>query len=563
MTIYKVGCWNDASEVLNHAAVLSCVNRSTILTEMFQNVISELQSCNYSRISVRFNPNIRQTIFDVNGGIITATTNVALNFFQTLEFEHTVSNPFNGAKPNASLKLMQSVCHFALTLRFICPRIDVQMASVPTSEENFSKQIYGTYRLKMKEFALTLTSKYTLIFNGEKFSGTPFLEDTQALLEQIFNFNPDDSKDFRNSHFRFLLALRGLISSKDHLKGEFEQQVFNFVDEINLWIYTNDELLKLWREKFKSILPDLEKLTDSNFFNSFNKTKEMLESRLNRVNSVIGDCTDLHMDGNLITKMFTIREIPFIRMSNQVSVINNVSLLPEFKNFAELVGRFFYGNMMKTSEPEKPLTSCLHTLNKVKECKVMTFDRSSDYAMAAGKYIATIYNHLHELELYKQFLVDRLCTGSLITESPFVLFPEPLQGKELEETKIKFLELLDKLHCKYFNNCETLENNERAIFNDLALVEVFYSYLKDNPFKFMTIACRASIDRGPSFFTLLYIRDLIEKGVKFDENVIREILFLFFIHAIINDNRLPHNERIIGFSKAAEMMISQTLLATQ
>lgn len=159
------------------------------------------------------------------------------------------------------------------------------------------------------------------------------------------------------------------------------------------------------------------------------------------------------------------------------------------------------------------------------------------------------YEKLPEAAAYKKLFVDYLFNKE--AAFPFV-WPLHLKQERWKETTHT---VMHQIHAHFFQNDKTIDLGIRDIFNELTLVAELDHYLETERPEHCNISCLGTVDRGPSFYALLYLFRLRKRGLVIGQKEIRKVLTMLFCPAIMQNNRAIQHGRIRLFLKAAECLM--------
>lgn len=159
------------------------------------------------------------------------------------------------------------------------------------------------------------------------------------------------------------------------------------------------------------------------------------------------------------------------------------------------------------------------------------------------------YEKLPEASAYKKLFVEYLFNQE--AAFPFVW---PLNMKQ-ERWKETTQTIVDQMHAHFFPHDKTIDYQIRDVFNELMLVAALDHYLETEKPEHCNISCLGTIDRGPSFYALLYLFRLRKNGQSIGQKEIRKVLTMLFCPGIMQNNRAMQHPRVVLFLKAAECLM--------
>lgn len=120
----------------------------------------------------------------------------------------------------------------------------------------------------------------------------------------------------------------------------------------------------------------------------------------------------------------------------------------------------------------------------------------------------------------------------------------------------QFEKLQDLIHSHYFENSPILSAEERHDLNELVLVYLAFIKLCTDKPAIASFTCFMTADRGPSFYTLLYLLNLQMAGLPLTTPFIQEALAMALAPALLAENRLMHLERLIPLMRIAKRLLA-------
>lgn len=372
-------------------------------------------------------------------------------------------------------------------------------------------------------------------------------------LKKLDHKNPTLSKE---GHQRLLYFIRIILKPNEEIASlPFYPKALELVENFIHWMYTTPSLELAWKESLSTFLPEWRTVAPSDFFEDLSHAYHLLSYHPHLYGRKKSTTKDSHLQGNLPTIVwkFPIKfnGFPtfsqFIRMPGQVTVTNRCACpLPEFEKFLEILKRnntrFLYINLLANNKTERVFTDVLHHLEKKYDnLTVITLDRNSNYYALGGSTMSS--------ETYKNHLLNHFFDK--LSESPCRFSS---QTDLLDERKV-LEQIINQVHVKYFEKAAEIAQELQPSFFELVLVKYVRHVLSKTFYAYFTTACMASVDRGPSFSTLLYLDSLLEKG-KLDSSEILRIGAMLYTNAILVENRPIDPLRFNIFMDAAESLIS-------
>lgn len=428
----------------------------------------------------------------------------------------------------------------------------------------FKEGVFTAFREKIETYTNELLEKY------------PTLKKTKQMLDftdYIFREHNDRAlHEFQVDDLR-----KTLKDSKEPLMDEF----------LGKWIemlYTKVNLEENWQKFLQKYVPNLKTDNCKSIVASIDEVAESLEHHSEVKGSQIYPSYDQFSLGNLPTSLWTIdhgngRAAKFIRMANctHVELVDRhtkkrkITIQPEFVRLLQELQtqgkRFLYINLMLTKgdcyETYSPglkeafqnqvgLTEAIHLLETeygLTNIDVVTLDRNSDFYYSKGEGSSKEDPKLQEdAEYFKQACLNNLFDNE--SECPCI-WPKRCDTVKLNGD-VK--EIINKVHTKYFKNAKELSDIQRNVFHDLVMKELVTYFCNGSNCDYYTIACQGSVDRGPSLSALHYWDYVIRTGQNKNPVEIMRTVVMFFVNALLMQNRLPHEQNIRTFYETLKVM---------
>ncbi len=576
---YKMVGFNFQDEqVFNHDQILGILNGKHDLINLFNSIVDMLREAGQKELNAVFVHTSR-----INGKCAVSRQRSKIKIpiqdvnqvFCRIAFKADVeiplpAGPFDGQ--NIAFDFYDFmhglVKQCSQEIEVISGKPRISRVSLPSCYENlFQNGVYKEYRTKMKAYFQSIKGQFRIILVPPE-GDDIFKEAVYRLVTQIYDLDLEKADDFRELHRTMVTGLRSILGLKDSTPaGEYKDQAILLIEEITCWIFEKAKIKDELQSTIKRYLPELDSLISNGLTRSFGKVWNQLTKVVCLKGSRKTPGSDLHSRGSLIYNLWHYdylgkegKTTQFIRMSNPTiaSICNNkpqiISELIHFLRVQQRQGKsFLYVNLMvaKGDDDEVPLSNALHELETeydLTNITVISLDRNSDAIRVLKDYIDDVSDaFVKDDKEYRKFLGDHVKQNGSNRWSPKL---------DLGAFKSKVQLIIDNAHYHYFKGQKNLIDKDREDLNELVNMEIVDDLIGDYGFDFVAIGCRATVDRGPSLYTLLYIKHLLKEYGKLSTAHVEYIYAMLFSNGILTENRLINRSRAEVFRRAAARLIA-------
>lgn len=386
-------------------------------------------------------------------------------------------------------------------------------------------------------------------------------------LRQLQNQLSQCEASFEKNQLMAILSLFSLcsINHRPKIHEIFVQQLRRsekLSKAISRWFYTQCDLSAAWWQ----LLLDL---TQSQMPEpgDFLKAVAWYVNALNRHPSLIEVQKILPVDmlsaGNLPSFLWDMKhpDGSVTRIIRSCSVLYYVGqntqplpcdILPEFeKMLRDLKGMYFYFDLRAMPEEISSRIVLKTALQNHPNIKIYHVDRDSERYDQINAHSQEQNAQLASPDYFKKDQLRHL------QQDPGEANCFWTDVKEKELWIKHYASLQERIHTYYFNSSATLEDEERNDLNELTLLYMaFHKLCTDKP-AVASFSCLMSADRGPSFYTLLYLLNCLTAGIPIGPDQIKMALSMLLAPAILTENRLMQEIRLDVFFRVARRLLSR------
>jgi|GEM_PF-5165646 len=421
--------------------------------------------------------------------------------------------------------------------------------------------IRSIYRSCIKEIP---SSDYHYFFS------TPIFSDYEKQLRQFIKNETDNlpmladldlvrwiSKPIKDKHLFYqgvLLRLRALV----HQKTMLDPEIAEFTERACCWIYTGSNLLPTMTDWVKGHMNDEEKRGLS--YGKIHEVIKNLHSRWKLDARFQGEIFqdyrpyDPRYLGDTPSFFFRVGDTQIIRTPAITrdkgrsfwGTLNEASIVEEFLGFLQHYKRqekvHLYVNLMASHGSEKIRNKALEDLESKYSnvFHLITLSKDCIFYHQTDRFA-----HQNEAELFKKDFINQMFNDSSAFHWPV--------SWDRDETKIRCLEAIEKVHANYFGSASLLNLEQRRRFIELAYTEIIESFLVENKPATCNISCRSCVDRGAANLSLLYAKT---HPLKKPES--RETLAVMALApAMIAQSRQMLDHRMFRLSEALDQLLYQ------
>lgn len=459
---------------------------------------------------------------------------------------------------------------------------EVEVKPRPIIGQNvFELGIYSAYLLQLKQHLQSVAERYPLLFKPDASSKMLYQHRAIQLVRHILEINVKKTALLPDAHAKILNFLRFIIKElKESGDGSpLHKEIKSFVRQLCHWMFTGPSLEEAWVPILAMLTADKNTLEFKDLLGDLREACRRISTRYDFRQAAHVSRTDFHIKGYLPSKLWTVshevngqsKVSQFIRMPNgsfclDAASFDEFDLLPELIQFAkaiELQGKtFLYINLMRTKNEdarkivEGSMSDAIHDLEyaiKGNNVVVFSLDRNSNFYWSNDQFSDEKAPHLKVTAKFIEAFVCHLFNPD--GEQPCVW--SEMTGLQLADYKKNLGNLCNAVHAHYFDNCPELSPFMRTVFQELTFVEFVDQEVTINKYDYLTAACQASVDRGPSFYALLFLKQLLKQASHTNPQEIQRLITMLLINALLTENRLPYQDRIEVFLAAAEIMIKK------
>ncbi|MCE5316687.1 MAG: hypothetical protein LLG04_04910 [Parachlamydia sp.] len=258
-----------------------------------------------------------------------------------------------------------------------------------------------------------------------------------------------------------------------------------------------------------------------------------------------------HSDGSVTRIIRTCTVLYHVHAAQRVHPLP-CQLLPEFEQMLkDLKGFYLYFDLRATPEETCARQYLRSALQKLPGIKLFRIDRDSERYDQVNQYSQEQNDQLTSPEFFKKKQLDYLQHDP---EEDNCFWTD---DKEKELWVKHFAMLQNRIHEHYFDNSAMLTDEERNDLNELALLFMAYHKLLIEKPALASFSCFMSADRGPSFYTLLYILHCHTQGIPLGPLQIKLILSMLLVPAIVTENRMMQEIRLRVFWRVVNRLLSR------
>ncbi len=403
-------------------------------------------------------------------------------------------------------------------------------------ENVFASDLYSEYQRQLITF-LHEHPNYNTVSRGT----SSLDKDLQLLVGIIENPLGPTTESHRNQHVMFIQQLRKIPFSENFTSAsDGSPSKLLFKDLIN-WIFLQVNLSNsIESYLFQNVPPPVE---GEQILNYLKHTQHSLHSQLkgNRKKTAKMLPEDHFLAGNLPLKIAS-HKVNLIRFAEPLVgnaylpySISPPAISPEFLQFVKQQPQHLYINLMRRYGSEGHLTKALENLGLlVNSLNIVSLDKDSDFYWQKGQEFS---NPLDTISFKMSFL-ERLTDPSGNYYWP--------QNLDLNIWNNQLLKILNEVHQDFFWNQHTLTLAERQDFIELSYCAIINALIETVRPTSMNIACRQSMDRGPSLMTLWLLQQKQIEG--------SHIAAMLLAPPLIIHQRTIHPPRLARFISAAKRL---------
>ncbi len=428
----------------------------------------------------------------------------------------------------------------------------------------FEAGIYDSYLEQVQKFVANRLEKSPLIKaslnSSEQLSGF----ENEGIMWIQDALNPSFSDPYTKGLFHeyWILRLRSLIDQKDNtvnVNTPLAQEIAAFIDDFTIWMHTDADLNTPIEEFMYSMAgfnpADLEAIYTSypsNFLTIIHE-KFTTDSRFRKKDFEQFFLNNPIIYGDMPSYLFKLhnpKRTKVIRTPNVARDIHldqntgkpiKAHLNEEFRNYilARPEKVHLYINVMGREAGKYSKTAEIEKMDQDPKMGssiiVITMDKSKQTSFYYQKGAYT--NRSSAKEFKESFLQN------MFKENGDYYWSTKLN---LPEWQDQVKQIVDNVHAELFDNQKKLSLHDRLNFIDITYIKIIEALVNQFEPDVMNIACKNTVDRGPSTYALLYVYDRLQAG-KATTKIHRKIYVKLFSPPIAMHNRAAHDFRITRF----------------
>lgn len=420
-------------------------------------------------------------------------------------------------------------------------------------EHIFHSPVYAHYLKQMREFIAQHSAKVKL------------QDRHKNLMDTLNKFSSTDSKLWPSIHETFHSIWRQCLNSPT--KGpEFGESL---PSALVTWLYSQCDLTACWWQHLVN-LTDSCMVEPTDFIAACKAfyDKLLIHPRLNGVHHTFkfdllsaGDLPSVlwsytHSDGT-VTHFIRTSTVLYTNLSGVSSKDETTpeQLIPEFEHMLQMLEQkgltYSYFDLRARAEEAAQRERLKNASQQHLNLKITRVDRDSDRYYQTGEFSQeqnadSVKSSVFKSAQHKHFRDDPQeanCFWSALAE------------KDVWEKRHRIIQ--EHVHKHYFYHNPNLTDEERGDLNEITLLYMAQKKIGlDKPWM-ASFSCFMSADRGPSFYTLLFLLHCLLSGQPITIQQIKKALAMLFAPAILTENRLMHQDRLDRFIRVAALLLSR------
>lgn len=361
---------------------------------------------------------------------------------------------------------------------------------------------------------------------------------------------------------QFMTTLRDGLAKK----GNGNHAVQNFLDDLTVWMFSTPQLDAPFRKFISTSLQlNIDAFATGDPKHLFMKMHKKISHHPHFASAHVTKETPLLEDnlkeGDLPTYLFNIGTIEVIRTPNVAHDLladeNGetvaATLDGEFVNYIETMAKrnkkHFYVNLMSRKNGEGKKGVLIEGMELDPQTRdgiiVITLDKKKDSPFYFQK---APYDTLIEMEGFKAAFYQKL-----LDPNGLYYWSKRLDPQQWRST---LNDLIDEVHAEFFDNAPILDSESRSDFIELTYVKIIDHLCQHFKPTRLNVSCKASVDRGPSLYTLLFLHEKSKQSALQPKDY-SQALTLLFAPPLVFHNRGAHIYRISILQSSANRLQTQ------